>query len=434
MTLLKKVTAVGLGLALLGILLSGLGWLLGGNLRPVYYSDGQWHIDETEFWGTWPPLRSSSMEQGFKDIPFDEKTLSSFYKVDAEVGPANFVLQQGEAFSISTSGIDERYFSQEVNNGELKIKYRKPHKKLVTLPKGHIVVTVPFENHLEEVSIEDVIGTGEIRDITCDALEVAAAVGTMTIADVTTNSLEVQGGVGETVGTNLTVLQKLSVENGVGNVVLQGDMRGKIRVESGVGEVELFFTGAVEEYYSLSQPNHGIGSVTVNDEAYSKAAFSPYPTENQIVLTNGVGDIRLSFNKEGQGNTSMKTADGFTKTQSVIIRAGDDSSSYVHITDPQQLAQLFSVLSDPAHWELEPLPQYEVFQVCTVEFYQTPTPTVLEGASTQEELLLTATLYLEPDEDYNPEDNNWYLSFSGIMGGTFEIPRSTGEYLRGLKP
>ena len=54
--------------------------------------------------------------------------------------------------------------------------------------------------------------------------------------------------------------------------------------------------------------------------------------------------------------------------------------------------------------------------------------------ATKEELLLTATLYLEPDEDYNPEDNNWYLSFSGIMGGTFEIPRSTGEYLRGLKP
>ena len=50
MTLLKKVTAVGLGLALLGTLLSGLGWLLGGNLRPVYYSDGQWHIDETDFY------------------------------------------------------------------------------------------------------------------------------------------------------------------------------------------------------------------------------------------------------------------------------------------------------------------------------------------------------------------------------------------------
>lgn len=117
------------------------------------------------------------------------------------------------------------------------------------------------------------------------------------------------------------------------------------------------------------------------------------------------------------------------------MRSAADPTSFTAITQPEQVAQISTLLFDFSSWDVDQLPTVNVFPVCTVEFYQTPTPTVLGGASDTEELLLTATLYREPDNDGDLDDDDWYLSLSGMMlDGTFEVPNSTGEYIQSLLP
>lgn len=434
----KKVAAAGLGLLLLGSLLMAIGiFVLGGSFPSVYYTNGAWHVGDISL--TKEQAEDMNLSSPAFDVPCGQ-----FQELDVEMAYGSLEIKEGDDFSVHCSGLKSRYFSLENKGNELEVKYQPRHQSGWVIDRalaqsGSIVITVPAGTVLKEVSVECGAAEASISSLTLYELDVKAGVGTVSLENIAANSVEITGGVGEVFGSGLNVSRNFSAECGMGNMNLQGDIHGEIELESGVGDLTVTLSGAPEEY-SLRLKEQGLGNFTINGQKYTDftSRFSSMPTLNVIEVKNGVGNTLLYF-ESSSGQTPADSSGGaenaFSKTQSFIVRSAADPTSFTAITQPEQVAQISTLLFDFSSWDVDQLPTVNVFPVCTVEFYQTPTPTVLGGASDTEELLLTATLYREPDNDGDLDDDDWYLSLSGMMlDGTFEVPNSTGKYIQSLLP
>lgn len=116
------------------------------------------------------------------------------------------------------------------------------------------------------------------------------------------DSLEIDAGVGEVSMDGIISCRNADVECGVGSCELQLDVRGKLELECGVGEVNLLLAGEKTDYnYHLEC---GIGSIQINGDIYSELGGKQkldHGADRDIYVDCGIGAVTVLFYKNQGG-------------------------------------------------------------------------------------------------------------------------------------
>lgn len=146
---------------------------------------------------------------------------------------------------------------------------------------GKIIIRVPKNSRMEEVSVAQDTGTLRIEGIRTEELSVDMSAGEGTLSQVWATGIDVGCSAG-----------KISVS---------GHVEESLDLNCGVGEIEADLDGTQEEYgYEVEC---GVGEVEIGNKSFtalSREETAEGTTEKNISAECGVGTIRVTFNGQKQ--------------------------------------------------------------------------------------------------------------------------------------
>lgn len=202
---------------------------------------------------------------------------------------ASITIEEGSKFTVTTINVDKG-FKANLKNHTLKIE---DSKSWFGLNDGSrkIIITVPNDTVLEELSIDTGAGKFIIDDIKAREFDIDHGAGMLEISNSIFYEADIDGGAGEIKITNST-LNNLDLDSGVGKVEIEANITGKNKISCGVGEVDITILG-IEEDYAI-RVNKGIGSIKINNQEQANNAVYGNGT-TKIEIDGGIGSINVGF-------------------------------------------------------------------------------------------------------------------------------------------
>lgn len=272
---MNKVTrmALGVGLFLLlsGGILAVVGWLLGGDTAMFRDQEGGFSFSRPGVEAaTTPPVVSHPAVS--PSVGSDEE-VDEFDSIYIEAGVANVSVVRGEQYGVSLSWNGKGYeLGYRIEDGCLKVESQSEGKKVNVNVSGAITITVPGGTVLQEAEIY--LGTGDI-----------------TLQDqVVASQLTVNSGVGD-VAISGELQGSMQIYTGVGDVSVSGVLGGDASMATGVGGIS-FTTSLERSAYDL-EINTGLGSIVYNGE--TAETLQGGGGDFTLEADSGLGDITLAF-------------------------------------------------------------------------------------------------------------------------------------------
>lgn len=226
--------------------------------------------------------------------------------LDIDLTAAHLQIVPGDTFSVSFGGRISRYIRYDTNGGVFTLRDTMNKNtwgyrwwKKASDEDLKVKITVPEGKTYDRVNVEAGVGEFTMRNVTADQIDIGAGVGESMLENITARTLEIGGGVGEVKARGLTVTEKTEVETGVGKLDVQGDLRGEVKLDGGVGEMHVDFVGAREDY--TIEVEGGFGDLWIdgwqNEGLWKDMRIGDENVPNHIDVSCAMGEIRLSFGK-----------------------------------------------------------------------------------------------------------------------------------------
>lgn len=210
-------------------------------------------------------------------------------RIDIDLSRSNLILQSGDTFQVEAVG-NSKHFSSKVKNGTLKVEEKFGWFGYFG-SSIEIVITVPKNHTLKELSIDSGAGRIEIRDIESSIFDIDQGAGVVTISNSIFQKADIDGGAGKMDLLDST-FNNLKLDAGVGQVVIQSTVTGISKLECGVGEMDITLLGNKDDYRILVEK--GLGNVKIDGVSYSNDTIYGSGS-NTIELEGGVGNINVQF-------------------------------------------------------------------------------------------------------------------------------------------
>lgn len=208
--------------------------------------------------------------------------------IELDVAFSDITIKSGSEFKVETNDVNNSYSAKEKNN-TLEIEEEKI--PFGSNNGGEITIYIPKNTILNKLSIDKGAGNIEITDITSNKIEVENGAGQLLINNSMFNNTEIDGGAGNIEITNST-LNNLEMDSGVGEVNITSKITGISEISCGVGNVNINITGTSEEYTIRTEK--GLGSIKINNEEIT--SNNTYGTgNNKLKVEGGVGNITIDF-------------------------------------------------------------------------------------------------------------------------------------------
>lgn len=237
--------------------------------------DDEWEedIDEHESSGSISGNQEDVSDfQGVREIQLEV----TYLKVIVKEGDGDDVLV--DASQVNSRLRDRLVYGQE--SGELTIE-AKDHsfwKQISKTNAGKLVIQLPKDRAMEDVSLE--VGAGQLI-----------------IEQINTGCLDINVGAGQAVVKQFEV-KDLNIDCGAGQAELSGTVARKAEVDCGVGEVVMNLSGTQNEYdYEL---DCGIGELRVGSDSYTGLGSKRHidnGTGKKMEINCGIGRVEVSFGK-----------------------------------------------------------------------------------------------------------------------------------------
>ncbi len=235
------------------------------------------------------------------DLPWSENTITN-WTVDLNVGYLHII--PGEAYQLQLGSTLLEHTVCTLEDGTLRItdsSHNKWWTKLKNTPEEDLTITLTYPQTTEPLNRVDLhlgIGPSDILGLHCDSLTIETGVGEVLLENITAANFTLDGGVGEVTGHHLAVSHQLSVDSGVGEINLSGDFVGILRLDNGVGEAELTLARP-QSAYSITTDT-GLGDLTIDSHSQLKPspALPADASDNTLDIDYGIGDVTLHFTPE----------------------------------------------------------------------------------------------------------------------------------------
>lgn len=235
------------------------------------------------------------------------------FKISDFAAKVNIMKSKSNEISIKAENIIESELKCSISADKtLVISYKPKWFGFFSLPNFNktavINIYIPEDKAFDNFDIRQGIGNIDAEYIKTNRFNIAGGVGNSTVTGDMEN-IDIRGGVG-IVTVNGTINGDLRVDGGVGNINLDLDgnttdlkiaggvgcvkvasvIAGNVKVNGGVGDVKLDLKGNIYDY-NLNIKT-GVGTVRINGEkasSYQKNTSAPYT----LKVDGGVGNIDL---------------------------------------------------------------------------------------------------------------------------------------------
>lgn len=244
-------------LFILGLILTVIGFSLGGSMIEMFRLNGE----------------ESTLEEEYK--------IDEIKSLDLEIGAAKVEIREGTGFRIKAQGTFENRFSSKVENGTWKIKNKGITSNFFAFGNQGvtILIEVPKDMKFENLKLD--IGAGQLQadKLMAQNSKIEVGAGNLKMKEFVTD--------------------RIDLNCGVGNVEIAGDIKQGGKVECGIGNVMIQLVKPQENYnYKVEV---GIGEVRLGNDSYSglgnERRINSNPTQNYFDLSCGVGKVEIKFDK-----------------------------------------------------------------------------------------------------------------------------------------
>ena len=210
-------------------------------------------------------------------------------KIELDLKSTNLVIEKDKNLSAAT-------------NNE-NISYRIRGNSLIITEKStsifnndtttDLVIYIPEEHNLEELSLDAGAGKVELYDISVQELELDLGAGNVEIDYLeVTKEATINGGAGNIVINNSTI-KDLELDMGIGTLELTSTLLGDNEISCGVGEVVINLIG---NDYQI-EVDKGIGTTTIAGEKIRDGKIYG-EGKNKLEIDGGIGSINIDFYTE----------------------------------------------------------------------------------------------------------------------------------------
>ena len=211
--------------------------------------------------------------------------VTSLY-LDCEVG--EIIIRQGSDDAVRVEAKNAESKLQTNQSGNALTVGLKDHNFFSFLSQSVLIITVPEDAILEELTVKVDLGRVVLEDISVQRLTAKSDLGSVEAERLhTSDSTLMEVGLGMLRVRNST-LKNPDLKGGLGLVEVKGDLSGSGRAEIGIGALELSLQGSREDYELVM--DMGLGGS--NLESYT----GPYASNAaKLLLKNGIGGATVQF-------------------------------------------------------------------------------------------------------------------------------------------
>lgn len=322
---MKGCLMTALVLLIVGCVISGVCWMLGGyrqldgisSIPFVHYrvNGHNWSIgfldNENEFGKDWEKERYLRIEDG-KTINY---LSASFKELDVELGACTLYLQESEddQIYISVEGNSLRHYYL-VDGSTLRIRNAGRTKRIAnTSDKVYLRIPAGFQFKEADVMIgagkleggallaEDLsldVGAGEcsLEKISGREVRLNLGAGKIRTQMLEAEELTLDGGAGEYGLEGLSVTEDMSLTLGMGNARIEGEIAGNLSVDCGMGSVDMRLAGSEDDHAYDVECNMGtvkVGNRSINGLSSSREWNSGRDSVFEIECS--MGNVTISY-------------------------------------------------------------------------------------------------------------------------------------------
>lgn len=212
-----------------------------------------------------------------------------FLSLNLDIKSSNLQIKTGDKFEVKTNNSNIKYSNE---NGSIKIKEDKLTNWFFgKIDIGELIIYIP-ENmkQIDEVKIN--IGAGKIfiENLNTKNLYLDLGAGNVAIDKLTVSEeSKINGGAGN-ININSGSFANVDLDLGVGNTKIKSSVTGNSKIDTGVGELNLYLTLESSEY--KIEVDKGIGKITFNDDKILDNTIIGNG-ENYIKINGGIGNINI---------------------------------------------------------------------------------------------------------------------------------------------
>lgn len=211
------------------------------------------------------------------------------HSLDVEINAADFVIVQGEKFSVE-SNLKNLSVSEE--EGVLKIVEKTKFAR--SYNGAFLRLCIPDGMTFEDARIKTGASKLTAESFSANTLELKTGAGRAEFEHLAVaENANIKGGAGEIVVKD-GIIHNLTLDLGVGELNMTAKLLGESELKFGVGESDLTLIGSRDDY-SLDI-TRGVGNITVDGENSSFFANST-KVENYVKIQGGVGSTNIEFHE-----------------------------------------------------------------------------------------------------------------------------------------
>lgn len=222
------------------------------------------------------------------DEPIVYEFSGDIYGLDIDLAAADLTIRQGEGFSVETNG---KYIRCE-KSGEVLVLAEQEHFGLFRNDCPMVILTIPEGYWFRQIKLETAACRVVADELRGETMELELGAGEFIIDQLyVTKSAGIQGGAGKLV-IRQGELHDLELEMGVGELKLCAHLLGDTDMEMGTGSAEIDLVGTQADYQI--RVDTGIGSVRLEQQKVEDGVL--YGSgENQIRIEGGIGEVEIRF-------------------------------------------------------------------------------------------------------------------------------------------
>lgn len=299
----KMALTLGICMIAVGAITMGAGYAMGGRPNVTLH-----------FWNY--PIRVGAFSSGVgissNTVLTDEKNLDAFTHLNISNRYGDIRVETGSTYSLKITGNTEDKPVFTLENGTLTVKGSPTAVVGIDLrdESSTIVVTVPSDAELREITVDADAGGVRLFGITAERLAVTDSFGDVRVESSTFGTVKISLDSGSLRMSDSTVTEgtldnsfgeiraealtsdDLTVTNDSGDVNLQGEL-GSVEVTGSFGEIRVNTALKAEKFsYDLATD---LGKIRVDGEKVGTAQRINDKAPYTMNLQNDCGDIRLEF-------------------------------------------------------------------------------------------------------------------------------------------
>lgn len=230
---------------------------------------------------------STSQRTEMIGTDFNE-TFDQVEKIDINLSISNLRIEAGTEFTVSGTDVPSTFYAKKEGT-TLKISDGKRNFSNLD-NRFYVTITIPDQKLKEFVLESGVNKTTVNTTIEAEKVDIETGVGNCVIETILADELNLSTGAGETV-VNQSEVNELTVQAGVGRCKLASKITDRADIEAGVGDLEVTLLGNQSDYQVKAKT--GLGNFTVDGKKV---------TDNQVI-----GNGRVIVRAEaGVGRTAIR--------------------------------------------------------------------------------------------------------------------------------